>query len=109
MRPPCRTWFPAARSIIEMPDGPARTTSKKEKGGTAMRSFMLVVCSLVLCVAACAAKDKISSQWKCNGQPTVEHSIAVGDHDGHTYHLSQGTCTSEKGSMGDAKEQEGTY
>jgi hypothetical protein len=74
-----------------------------------MRNFMLVVCSLVFWVGASAAKDKISSQWHCNAKPAVDHSIEVGDHDGHTYHLVQGSCISEKGSMGDAKEQEGSY
>lgn len=74
-----------------------------------MRKLSLVVCSLVLCIAASAAKDKISSQWKCDAKGSDEHSINVGDQPGHAYHISQGKCASEKGSMGDVKEQEGTW
>ncbi|HEX6804906.1 MAG TPA: hypothetical protein VF133_14600 [Terriglobales bacterium] len=73
-----------------------------------MRNCLLVVCSLVLCVSVSAAQGKISSQWKCD-KPSEQHSIAVPDGEGHNYSLAQGKCTSEKGSMGDAKEQEGTY
>jgi hypothetical protein len=75
----------------------------------AMRNFVLVVCLLVLCIALSAAQDKISSQWKCDGKPTDQHSIAVPDSEGHSYSIAQGTCTAENGSMGDAKEQQGTY
>jgi hypothetical protein len=74
-----------------------------------MRKLVLVVCSLILCVTIAAAKDKISSQWKCDGKPSDEKSLAVPDQDGHAFHISQGKCTSEKGAMGDAKEQEGAW
>ena len=73
-----------------------------------MRNWVFVVCLLFLCVNLSAAQGKISSQWKCD-QPSDQHSIAVPDGEGHTYAISQGKCTSEKGSMGDVKEQEGTY
>jgi hypothetical protein len=73
-----------------------------------MRNCGLVVCLLCLCVTLSAAQGKISSQWKCD-QPSDEHSIAVPDGEGHSYSIAQGKCTSEKGSMGDVKEQEGTY
>lgn len=73
-----------------------------------MRNFVLVVCFLSLCVTLSAAQGKISSQWKCD-QPSDQHSIAVPDGEGHNYAIAQGKCTSEKGGMGDAKEQEGTY
>ena len=69
---------------------------------------VLVVCLLLLCVTLSAAQGKISSQWKCN-QPSDQHSIAVPDGENHNYALAQGKCTSEKGSMGEVKEQEGTY
>jgi len=74
-----------------------------------MRKLVLVVCSLVLCVSVSAATDKISSQWKCDAKAGDEHSIAVGDQDGHVYHISQGKCASEKGAMGDTKEQAGMW
>ena len=74
-----------------------------------MRKLLLVVSSLVLCVVVSAAKDKISSQWKCDAKAADDHSIAVGDQEGHAYRIAQGKCPSEKGAMGDAKEQEGTY
>jgi hypothetical protein len=74
-----------------------------------MRQAALVVCSLVFGVSLTTAQNKISSQWKCEGKPSEEHNIAVGDHEGHAYAISKGTCTPEKGAMGDAKEQEGTY
>ncbi len=73
-----------------------------------MRNIVFVMCSLVLWVTLSAA-DKISAQWKCNAKPGDDHSIAVGDHEGHSYHVTQGKCTAEKGSMGDMKEQEGTW
>jgi hypothetical protein len=73
-----------------------------------MRNCMLVVCLLFVCVTLSAAQGKISSQWKCD-KPSEQHSIAVPDGEGHNYAIAQGKCTSEKGSMGDAKEQEGTY
>jgi len=74
-----------------------------------MRKLVLVVCSLVLGTTISAAKDKISSQWKCEAKSVDEHNIAVGDQEGHAYHVGQGKCPSEKGAMGDVKEQEGTY
>jgi hypothetical protein len=73
-----------------------------------MRNRLLVVCSLLLVVSLSAAQGKISSQWKCE-KPSEQHSLAVPDGEGHNYSLAQGKCTSEKGSMGDVKEQEGTY
>jgi hypothetical protein len=73
-----------------------------------MRNCVLVVCLLSLCVTLSAAQGKISSQWKCD-KASEQHSIAVPDGEGHNYGVAQGKCTSEKGSMGDAKEQEGTY
>ena len=33
----------------------------------------------------------------------------MGDQDGHAYHIGQGKCASEKGTMGDVKEQEGMW
>ena len=57
----------------------------------------------------CGKGQDISSQWKCEAKPVDEHSIAVGDQEGHAYHIGQGKCPSEKGAMGDVKEQEGTY
>ena len=73
-----------------------------------MRNCVLMVCLLFLCVTFSAAQGKISSQWKCD-KPSEQHSLAVPDGEGHNYAVAQGKCTSEKGSMGDAKEQEGTY
>jgi len=73
-----------------------------------MCKVMLVVCSLALC-ANLSAAQKISSQWKCDGKAGDEHSIAVGDQEGHTYHIGQGKCASEKGAMGEVKEQDGTW
>ncbi len=73
-----------------------------------MRNCVLVVFSMFLYAMLSAAQGKISSQWKCD-KPSDQHSIAVPDGDGHNYGVDQGKCTSEKGSMGDAKEQEGTY
>jgi hypothetical protein len=35
--------------------------------------------------------------------------MAVGDHEGHSYHIAQGKCAAEKGSMGDTKVEEGTW
>lgn len=74
-----------------------------------MRSFVLVVCLLVLGISLSAAQGKISSQWRCDGTPVDQHNIAVPDHEGHSYSIAQGKCTAQKGSMGDAKEQEGTF
>ena len=74
-----------------------------------MRNFVVVVCSLVLCITLSAAQEKISSQWKCDGKPADQHAIAVGDHEGHSYTVAQGKCTAEKGTLGDVKEQEGTF
>jgi hypothetical protein len=73
-----------------------------------MRNCLVVVCFLFLCITLSAAQGKISSQWKCE-KPSEQHSIAVPDREGHSYSVAQGKCTSEKGSMGDDKEQEGTY
>jgi hypothetical protein len=69
---------------------------------------VLVVCLLFLFVTLSAAQGKISSQWKCD-LPSDQHSIAVPDSENHNYAVAQGKCTSEKGSMGDVKEQEGAY
>jgi hypothetical protein len=74
-----------------------------------MRSCRVVVCLSVLCITLAEAQDKISSQWKCDGKPVDQHSIAIPDREGHSYSIAQGTCTAEKGSVGDAKEQEGTF
>ena len=74
-----------------------------------MRNCLVVMCLLVLCITFSAAQEKISSQWKCDEKPADEHSIDVPDHVGHTYGIAQGKCTAEKGSMGDAKDQESTY
>jgi hypothetical protein len=74
-----------------------------------MRKLVLVACSVVLWVTASAAKDKIASQWKCDAKAAMEHSIDVGDQAGHAYYIGQGKCTSDKGAMGDVKEQEGTW
>lgn len=74
-----------------------------------MRISVVVVFSLFLCITLSAAQEKISSQWKCEVMPADQHTIAVGDQEGHSYSLAQGKCTAEKGSMGDAKEQEGTF
>ena len=73
-----------------------------------MRNCMVVVCLLVVGVTLSAAQGKIESQWSC-GKPGDMHSVAVADHEGHAYAVAQGKCTSEKGSMGDVKEQEGSY
>jgi hypothetical protein len=74
-----------------------------------MRNFVVVVCSLVFCITLSAAQEKISSQWKCEGKPADQHAIAVGDREGHSYTIAHGKCTAEKGSLGDVKEQEGTF
>ena len=74
-----------------------------------MRNCMVVLCTLVVCTTLSAAQEKISSQWKCDGKPADQHAIAVGDHEGHSYSIAQGKCTAEKGSLGDVKEQEGTF
>src|SRR5512140_1675139 len=74
-----------------------------------MRNLVAVLGSLVLFLPLAAAKDKISSQWKCDAKPEEQHSIAVEDHEGHAYSISKGKCSSERGSMGDSKEQEGSY
>jgi hypothetical protein len=74
-----------------------------------MRKRLLLVCSVGLSFALAVAKDKIASQWKCDAKPTLEHSLDAGDQPGHAYSISQGKCTSEKGAMGDVKEQEGTW
>lgn len=73
-----------------------------------MRNWVLGALFLGSCVTLSSAQGKISSQWKCEA-PTDQHAISVPDHEGHSYSVAQGKCTSEKGSMGDAKEQEGTY
>lgn len=73
-----------------------------------MRNILFVVCTLVLWVTVSAAGN-ISSQWKCEAKPADQHSVAVPDREGHSYSIAQGKCTAEKGSMGDAKEQEGTF
>lgn len=73
-----------------------------------MRNCVVVVCLLVLCVTVSAAQEKISSQWNCD-KPAEQHSFTVPDGEGHSYMLAQGKCTSEKGGMGDVKEQEGAY
>lgn len=73
-----------------------------------MRNCSLVVCSVLLCISLSAAQGKISSQWKCD-KPSEQHNFAVPDGEGHNYALAQGKCSSEKGSMGETKEQEGTY
>src|SRR5262249_57276631 len=74
-----------------------------------MRNCALAACWLVFGLTLSAAQEKISSQWKCDAKPADSHNIAVPDHEGHSYSVGQRKCTSEKGSMGDAKEQEGTY
>jgi len=74
-----------------------------------MRNCVVVMCLLVLCVTLSEAQDKISSQWKCDAKPVDQHNIAVPDREGHSYSIAQGKCTAENGSMGDAKEQEGTF
>lgn len=74
-----------------------------------MRNFGFVVCLLVVCIALSEAQDKISTQWKCDAKPADQHNIAVPDREGHSYGISQGKCTAERGSMGDMKEQEGTF
>src|SRR5207244_1587978 len=99
---PVRHCFPLARPFDGRPTGgPVPVQKKTLKEKTVMRKLVLVVCSLVLCVAVSAAEDKISSQWKCDAKAADEHSIAVGDQDGHAYHIGQGKCASEKGTMGD--------
>ena len=74
-----------------------------------MRKWVIVVCSLVIGISLSEAQDKISSQWKCDAQPSDQHNFAVGDQEGHSYSLVQGKCVATKGSMGDTKEQEGTF
>jgi len=74
-----------------------------------MRNFVLLVCSLVLCVTLAAAQGKISTEWKCDAKPSEQHSISVPDHEGRSYTIAQGKCTAEKGTIGDVKEQEGTF
>ena len=73
-----------------------------------MRNCVHAACLFFLCATLSAAQGKISSQWKCD-KPSEQHAFAVPDSEGHNYSLAQGKCTSEKGSMGDAKEKEGTY
>lgn len=73
-----------------------------------MSKLVLVLCSLALCVNVSAAQ-KISSQWKCDAKPAVEHSIAVPDKESHAYHIGQGKCSPEKGAMGGVNEQEGAW
>jgi len=74
-----------------------------------MRNLILVVCLLVFCITFAAAQGKISTEWKCDGNPPDQHSIKVPDGSGQSYNIAQGKCTAEKGSIGGAKEQEGTY
>jgi hypothetical protein len=40
-------------------------------------------------------------------EPTVSHSIDVGDQPNHSYAISQMNCTGEKGEVGGVKEKEG--
>jgi hypothetical protein len=74
-----------------------------------MSRLVVVVCSVVWSLSVWAADGKISSQWKCEGKPSDQHSIAVPDREGHNYSIAQGNCTAERGSMGEAKEQKGTF
>lgn len=74
-----------------------------------MRNCMVVVCLLILCITLSAAQGKISTQWKCDAQLADQHSIAVPDREGHNYSIAQGKCTAASGTIGDAKEQEGTF
>jgi len=74
-----------------------------------MRNCVVIGGLLILCTTLSVAQGKISSEWKCEGKPVDQHSIAVPDRDGHSYNVSQGKCSSEKGAMNDDKEQEGTY
>jgi hypothetical protein len=107
---PSLTDIPSRKLCQRCPLGEFRSNipGKSEEKMT-MRNFAAVACFLVLCITVSAAQEKISSQWKCDGKPVDQHNIAVPDHEGHSYSIAQGKCTAEKGSMGDVKEQEGTF
>jgi len=70
---------------------------------------LIVVPLLFVLLSLCVAKDKITSQWKCDAKPSEEHGLAVGDKDGHLYNINQGKCTAEKGDIAGDKQQLGTW
>jgi hypothetical protein len=59
-----------------------------------MHKALLVVCLFCL-VTSVAAQTKISSTIKC-AKSSIEHMVPVGDRPGHSFGVTQGSCTSLK-------------
>jgi hypothetical protein len=58
-------------------------------------------------VAMTSAQPSTTTSGKCS-KPDVQQSIPTGDHEGHTFALTQGKCTT-KGEMGGAQSKEGMF
>ena len=71
-----------------------------------MRKVLFVAfCLLVLVLGSAVAQDKLSSKWNC-AKATANPTLEVGDVEGHSYALGQGTCSA---TASDAGEKSGAY
>ena len=48
--------------------------------------------AITLAASVAAGQTKVSGSAQCSGKPIESHSIEVGDHPGHTYEISKGSC-----------------
>jgi hypothetical protein len=67
---------------------------------------MLVVCAVCFLTCAGLAQFKANTQWKCD-KPSDQHSINIGDKDGHAYAVDQIKCNATRGELAGVKEKTG--
>ena len=60
-----------------------------------MRKALFVVFLSCLLTSLALAQTKISSTIKCD-KASIQHMVPVGDHENHSYGVSQGSCTPTK-------------
>lgn len=71
----------------------------------AMHKAVIAACLAVAFAGTVRAQAKIETTWNC--KPTDQHAIAVGDHPGHVYSVSQQKCVAAKGEIEGVKQKQG--
>jgi len=73
-----------------------------------MRYKLLCTFAVIVFSAFALGQTKHTFSGKC-AKPDNVQSLPAGDKDGHVFLVQQGKCTAEKGEIGGAKSQGGTY
>lgn len=72
----------------------------------ALLKAVIAACLAVAFAGTARAQAKVDTTWTCRA--TDQQAIAVGDHPGHFYSVSQEKCVTAKGEIDGVEQKEGT-